>query len=797
MNQLELEQEMVDGGRERMLSMLRNNEDKGKAFNNPYAPVVYRRFIQPLADSISTYVTTIKRGVHGGAKTLLRPHDPLALAFITVRACLAGAIDGQGLSSLSATIGRQVYGETLLAAVEHIEPALYYTVINDLQKRRSEDDTYRIAAFRQAAKDIGTPLPDWSTEERMQVGSLLVGIAVESGLVELHLEKSLRKTKQIVMLSSEVQALIDNISDFVVGASPITLPFVEPPRPWTSPNTGGYHSEAMQRAAPCVMRGVSSVPVGDIPPLVLHAVNTLQATPWQVNVEVLNTVSQVAKYFDVGEVVAQADCPKPPKPLWLYDDTDMQNITPVQAAEMRAWKQEMRLWYVNSKARARQWGRYYEALRIARKFQNEKCIYFLHQIDYRTRLYAITRGINPQGSDLQKALIKAAHGKPIGDAGLPWFKAAGANRYGYDKCSIADQIKWVDDNHGTFIKIANDPLGCRDWCEASSPFQFLAWCFEYAGFAQHGTKFISHLPLGQDGSCNGLQHFSAMLRDEVGGAATNLVPNDKPQDIYRLVAEETSRIVAADTRVDEAGVAVLWKNHTMTRELVKRAVMTLPYGSTRFSCSEFILKEYLNQGHAPEFSRHQYGLAANWLSYRVWEAIGRVVIKAREAMTWLQQGADHAMRGGSTELVWKAPNGATIRQQYPKIETVRVSTRLLGGLRLSPRVGKVTDAPDPRRHRNGIAPNFVHACDASHLQYLVQAATSEGISFLAMVHDDYGALACDVPKLHKLIRDTFVDMYQQNNPLVNIKHALGIEKDLPEQGTLNITEVRDSTYFFR
>ena len=40
-----------------------------------------------------------------------------------------------------------------------------------------------------------------------------------------------------------------------------------------------------------------------------------------------------------------------------------------------------------------------------------------------------------------------------------------------------------------------------------------------------------------DGSCNGLQNFSAMLRDEVGGKAVNLIPSDKPQDVYMEVVK--------------------------------------------------------------------------------------------------------------------------------------------------------------------------------------------------------------------------------------------------------------------
>lgn len=37
------------------------------------------------------------------------------------------------------------------------------------------------------------------------------------------------------------------------------------------------------------------------------------------------------------------------------------------------------------------------------------------------------------------------------------------------------------------------------------------------------------MPVHQDGSCNGLQHYAALGRDMTGGFAVNLCPSDKPQ----------------------------------------------------------------------------------------------------------------------------------------------------------------------------------------------------------------------------------------------------------------------------
>lgn len=45
-------------------------------------------------------------------------------------------------------------------------------------------------------------------------------------------------------------------------------------------------------------------------------------------------------------------------------------------------------------------------------------------------------------------------------------------------------------------------------------------------------------PVGQDGSCNGLQHYAALGRDSIGAASVNLLPSDFPQDVYSGVAAQ-------------------------------------------------------------------------------------------------------------------------------------------------------------------------------------------------------------------------------------------------------------------
>lgn len=60
--------------------------------------------------------------------------------------------------------------------------------------------------------------------------------------------------------------------------------------------------------------------------------------------------------------------------------------------------------------------------------------------------------------------------------------------------------------------------------------------YSFNVYAGNPPAFVSHLPIHQDGSCNGLQHYAALGRDEEGGKEVNLLPTEKPSDVYSSVA---------------------------------------------------------------------------------------------------------------------------------------------------------------------------------------------------------------------------------------------------------------------
>ncbi|WNV48164.1 DNA-directed RNA polymerase [Caulobacter phage Quill_5.2] len=798
LTQAELELEMYAFGRARANRMMTKNEEQGRANNNPYASAVYRRFILPLAAVIQEDLDDKKPGRRKAHVKLLEALDPEAVAYLAVRNVLNGLMHKSGvtLREVMTSVGRACYHELCLALFEHEDPALFHTLVTDFGRRMSKSERHRMTVFKMQAREKGITVPEWGPQGVQQVGAYLLEQLAQLEMVEISaFTTSSADVKKVrngydLRLHPDVFDMISSLKSFAAESMPYYLPCIEKPKDWVAIDDGGFHTREMRRLHPYAVRAKSNwTDMKDYDlSKPLAAINKLQSVAWQVNGQMLDTIRDVARYFDMDEILSQAEFPAPPKPDWLIEEMKYEEMTEAQQTEFKHWKRQKADWFTQMKLRGTKYGRFYTATSIADKFREFPNLYFVYFADFRGRLYAQTTGISPQGSDLQKALIRFAIGKPITTPEAKhWFCVHGANKYGYDKASLDDRVKWVKDRHDLIIGFAEDPIGNRDWRDADCPLQFLAWCFEYRDYTRDPEGFHSRIPIGMDGSCNGLQNFSAMLRDEVGGRATNLVPGELPSDIYQMVADVTTRRLRDAEAEDYRD---RWLSHGISRSLVKRSVMTLPYGSTRFSCADFIVGDYMKLGKAEEFAKEEYTKAAQYLSHFVWDSIGDVVVKAREAMSWLQGSARTLIRGGHEEIIWVTPTGFPVIQLYWEQESHRIRTNLCGNAFLRMSVEK--DTPDVNRHKNGIAPNFVHSYDAAHL---TMVTVNSGDMDLAMIHDDYGTHAADAQALYDLIRASFVNLYKDFDPLKDFQERYGLSEP-PAKGTLDLELVLESPYFF-
>lgn len=815
-SQAELERSTLTLSAERIRLRIEQNENKGRANENAYAQPIYRRWVLPLRDLVTTTLTEemAKAGRRQAHVALLKPLDPSTAAFMAVRITLVNlALDNSTTARvLASAIGTALHRELVLSVFENIEPDLYYEVTNDLDRRKSKQDRHRYNALMGAARNKGMEFPTWQQQDREQLGMWFVEALRVLGLIEVsrHREGGMSRIKEVLSVdfTPEAERLMSKVNDLVEINSPMHAPCIEQPKDWVAFNDGGWHTNEMRQVMPfCVnIRRVRNIDLldrikkSDLTQHVLPAINQLQRVRWAINTGMLNTLRDLSRSsMDLEEALQEKGPDAPERPDWLLPQGDEKQVmTEEQEAEFKQWKRSMARWHTERKLRGQRWGRFRMATMVADKFKGYEAIYFVYQADFRGRLYAQTVGVNPQGSDMQKALLHFADGKALDtpDA-VRWFKINGANRYGKDKVTFEERVKWVDDNDKFLLGFADDPVGNNEWTEADQPLQFLAWAKEYAAW-RRDPNFVSRIPVGLDGSCNGLQHFSAMLRDGVGGKATNLLAATKPNDIYAQVAQVTQAKLSAlnlDSLPERDQLFTkLWLQHGMNRTLVKRSVMTLPYGSTRFSCAEFIVQDYLRHGLATEFEPGQYQSAANYLSHVVWESIGEVVVAASNAMAWLQKSARTLINNGHQQIEWTTPSGFPVTQVYNEREEIRINAKLFGGCRLW--VHKPIDEPKLSGHKNGLAPNFVHSMDASHLMLTVNACQDAQINSLAMIHDDYGTHAADTQKLYETIRSTFVEMYEKHDPIMDFFHNNSSLPTPPARGGLQLRSVLESPFFF-
>jgi DNA-directed RNA polymerase, mitochondrial len=257
---------------------------------------------------------------------------------------------------------------------------------------------------------------------------------------------------------------------------------------------------------------------------------------------------------------------------------------------------------------------------------NEK-MYFPHNMDFRGRAYPLPPHLNHMGDDLSRGLLLFDDSKRLGERGLYWLKVQVSNLFGFDKASLAERIEFTETHLEDVLDSARNPIdGKRWWLAGDKPWQLLAACteLEEALCLEDPREYHSRIPVHQDGSCNGLQHYAALGGDVIGAAAVNLRPSDRPGDVYSQVARGVQDKVNKDAE-DNVAEAVLMKNR-INRKLVKQTVMTNTYGVTRIGARDQIrsrLKEArVYEDAATALTDEQILKCANYITGKVFDSMG-------------------------------------------------------------------------------------------------------------------------------------------------------------------------------
>jgi DNA-directed RNA polymerase len=526
-------------------------------------------------------------------------------------------------------------------------------------------------------------------------------------------------------------------------------------------------------------------------PRVYGAVNYLQAVPWRVNVPLLEAAKAV---WDSGLVFegmpSRQEQERPPEPDYKTDPE-----------AWARWKRKSGDIFRNNRKLKTTLGPIKRLISLAELFSDKPSIWFPVSLDFRGRFFYKPELLHPQDNDLSKALLTFSGGKPLGKDGAFWLGVHVANTFGEDRISLQARHEWAERHSDQIVRCAADPLEHRWWTDADKPFRFLAACLEWSGYLREGPSYVSSLPVSVDGSCNGIQHFSAMLRDEICGEHVNLIPKDRPADLYGEVANDLKRRleeVSKGSSRSRAKVALLWLAYGIDRKLCKEAVLPLPYGITARTIREKLKDHVIDSGRKAHFG-DRLNDAVRYLYDFLEDSMDSLIVRPRRVMAWLQQVSRIVGESGHP-VTWVTPSGFPVSNRYNSTKGRRVTLRACGKT-YSFTLDDEVPGMDTRQQNRSIVANFVHSMDASALTLTTHAADLRGIRHFSAVHDSFGTLAADMPVLIDCIRQSFVKMYQENDVLMQLKERMeqmhGVRlPPPPERGQLDLTGVLASDYFF-
>lgn len=633
--------------------------------------------------------------------------------------------------------------------------------------------------------------------------------------------------------TQEAVAELEREERYLPWMCPIFKPMLEKPKPWEDFDTGCYHDDFLascvklvRQSNPEQERSIRHAMAHGVPQYV-RAVNALQATPLAINHQVLEAVQ-----WAWDEQKQFGKFPTAQLPAFPHLPENWQELDRSVVAEMKAdiRRHQKLLSQVKGAAEVMR-----QDLQTAHELSGFEKFYLPANLDFRGRMYFIPN-FNYHRDDHIKALFTYYRGYRVEGNNVFWLKVHLANTGDFDKISkqpLQERADWVDRNWDLLMEIATDYRGTFDkWSKADKPFQFLAAVFELERFQREGDDFVCYTPIALDGTNSGVQHYSGINKSETEGRLVNLVPSDEMADIYRTNAERVIRVlsdvvnddspfnVRRDDSRTKGELARAWLDYGVTRSTLKRSVMTFGYSSKAVGMSaqfvEDLMKPLQRDVAYGKIDKHPLGAteneqfeAARFMAEICYSSIKDTLPTVSEAMEWLQCVTE-ALARENKPIRWTSPSGFPIAQDYRKTRRKEIKVFLYdraikSRTRTKSSLQEELDQSDVKKATNGIAPNFIHGCDAAHMHLLICKMLDEGAAEdFFMIHDSF-SVSGDMWDLFHGVREAFVDMYsgkcvfekfenevrqQLSNP------AYEFPRNVPTKGTLDLEAIRESQFCF-
>lgn len=570
------------------------------------------------------------------------------------------------------------------------------------------------------------------------------------------------------------------------------LPMVAEPKPWVGFREGGFYEHSVpvvrlnSKDVQSKRYAITAAENGDMSQ-VFAGLDVLAKTQWKVNPFVFKIMLDA---WNTEEAIAKIPAANPPS-----DKPD----EPPPTAELKArkdWLKAVRE-FENQRSGLKSQRCFQNfQLEVARAYLNET-FYFPHNCDFRGRAYPMAPFFNHMGSDNARGLLLFAQGKELTESGLWWLKIHLANVQGYDKAPFVERLRFTENHLTEIYDSANNPLdGKRWWLKAEDPWQCLAACNELKAALDlpDPARYISQLPIHQDGTCNGLQHYAALGGDTVGAQQVNLEPGDRPSDIYTAVADMVKAEIANEAAQGDALAREL--DGRVTRKVVKQTVMTNVYGVTFMGAKSQVLRQIdeLMPDLPNDYELNRYA-AATYVVRKIFKSLSTMFNGAHDIQYWLTDCAARIsdslsaeqvacierevkgeklpnqfklkhLRGQNKDellsfkssVIWTTPLKMPVVQPYRKSSARRIDTNLQS---ISIMQRTAADPIHKAKQLQAFPPNFIHSLDATHMFLTALKCHEVGITF-ASIHDSFWTHAGDVNTMNRIIRDAFIRMHSED-----------------------------------
>lgn len=761
------------------------------------------------------------REFYGSAIRLLKAEYVATIGMGNVMRDLLLETDGIKMAKISYEIGRDILAEANLQLLKkdhrgissELRKMMQHMPAKDKMEFRREHQTNFEKLNRMCArlntkrvnwwakKTLDDPV--WSRKVCISMGVAIVWHLIstancgdydgESFVPAIRYEKRQegtgKKPKSVayITLTDECLGLIDEGHFRRESLRPRYVPMSTPPVRWEHERGGYYVTKTPLVARTCKERGELLHSKEEQMQPFYAGVDALNSVPVQINPFVLDVQKRL--YRAGGGIAGLPLLENPPLPGYGDNDTEEQK---------KATRSERA--QVHRQIRCLKGDRANVAMlhSLAGEMAEHEAIYQVHQADFRGRCYPVQTILTHQGSDLARSLFRFARPVPVLETGRRWMRVTMADLWGIKGLSHNEAAAAVESSMAEIEQWAHDPMANDGWTRKhdgkpnkKKAFQVLAMAH-----ALVDDDAAARIPIQQDGTCNGMQHYAAMGRDEVGAKAVNLMPagpDNRPNSVYVDVAEAVRPMIEKDAGKGDTLAQLILERIELDHACAKQVVMPAVYGMTAVGARQAM---YAHLDEADITGETRYKIAMYLGKKILGDALREVCTSTVQTMDWLKGMATQIARA-NRPVQWTTPLGFPVIQTYRKTNKVRFETMMqkvtlqMQDASLPVRVGRQVD---------GFAPNFVHSIDASHLLLTAIACVRKGLDLLC-VHDSYWSHAQQGDKLGEEVRRTFVRLHR--HPILAELHQelqrthpdLKLDKP-PAMGTHDIEETLDAFYLF-